>query len=357
MITAISGVIASGIASVVIPPTNTINPLISGTNVVGNTLSTTNGTWSGTAPITYTYQWRRNGSNIVGATASTYTLVQADATTSITCVVTATNLAGTGFSISNALTIFDSNANAFIVAESGAGVSLTPTQQNAINQWVVDAKAAGIWTKFKAVYPMIGGTATAHKFNLINPADTNAAFRLQFFGGGTHSANGYLPNGSNAYANTFCASNNMALNSVHLSYYSRTNTTSNGGREIAAASSVSSKLSVKQVTLGSQLQLNQNTSTSYIAVDSRGFFIGSRTASNVTKLIRNGVVLANQNNSSVSTLSIPFYLCANNNNGNAGEYSIIECAFASIGDGLTDLEATALYNAVNTFQTTLGRNV
>ena len=60
----------------------------------------------------------------------------------------------------------DPDAQLFFNAQSTAGVTLTTTQMNAVNQWVVDAKAASIWTKFKAVYPMVGGTATSHKFNL-----------------------------------------------------------------------------------------------------------------------------------------------------------------------------------------------
>lgn len=37
--------------------------------------------------------------------------------------------------------------------------------------------------------------------------------------------------------------------------------------------------------------------------------------------------------------------------------SPFECAFASIGDGLTDTEAVNFYTAVQRFQTTLGRQV
>jgi hypothetical protein len=38
-------------------------------------------------------------------------------------------------------------------------------------------------------------------------------------------------------------------------------------------------------------------------------------------------------------------------------YSTRQQAFASLGDGLTDAEALSFYNAVQTFNTTLGRNV
>jgi hypothetical protein len=40
-----------------------------------------------------------------------------------------------------------------------------------------------------------------------------------------------------------------------------------------------------------------------------------------------------------------------------GQYSGRETAFSSIGDGLTDTEAANYYTAVQTFQTTLSRNV
>lgn len=83
-----------GMASTGMAPTNTAVPVISGTTSVGSTLTTTNGTWTGTPTPTYTYQWKRGGTNIGGATSSTYLLVTADAGTTITVTVTATNTAG-----------------------------------------------------------------------------------------------------------------------------------------------------------------------------------------------------------------------------------------------------------------------
>ena len=72
-------------------PVNTVAPAVTGTATVGQTLSTTNGTWTGVPTPTFTYQWQRVTTNISGATSSTYVLVSADAGNTIRCVVTATN--------------------------------------------------------------------------------------------------------------------------------------------------------------------------------------------------------------------------------------------------------------------------
>ena len=85
---------AVGPITALVLPANTVLPVISGTAQVGSTLTTTNGTWTGTPTITYAYQWQRGGSNIGGATGNTYALVTADAGANITCTVTATNAAG-----------------------------------------------------------------------------------------------------------------------------------------------------------------------------------------------------------------------------------------------------------------------
>jgi hypothetical protein len=92
---------ASDLTAVVVPagtlvPVNTVLPVISGTAAVGQTLSTTNGSWTN-SPTGYSYQWRScnpagNGcSNIAGATASTYVVASADSKNTLRVVVTATN--------------------------------------------------------------------------------------------------------------------------------------------------------------------------------------------------------------------------------------------------------------------------
>jgi len=82
-------------------PVNSVLPIISGTATQDQVLSTTNGTWTNT-PTGYGYQWQRcdaAGNNcvaIVGATAGTYTLVYADAGSTMRVLVTATNPYGSG---------------------------------------------------------------------------------------------------------------------------------------------------------------------------------------------------------------------------------------------------------------------
>lgn len=83
------------------PPSNTVAPVVSGTAMVGVTLSCTTGTWVGDAPISYAYQWQRSGVNISGATGSTYSLVLADQSATVRCVVTATNAVNSVSATSN----------------------------------------------------------------------------------------------------------------------------------------------------------------------------------------------------------------------------------------------------------------
>ena len=85
----------------------------------------------------------------------------------------------------------DPDATAFLTA---AGIT-DPTISSAIDTLVVDLKGYGIWSKMLAIYPFVGGTATTHKWNLKDPRDLNAAYRLSFFGTITHSSTGVKGDG------------------------------------------------------------------------------------------------------------------------------------------------------------------
>jgi len=254
---------------------------------------------------------------------------------------------------------YDADAQLFFNAESAAGVSLTLTQKSAINQWVIDAKAAGIWTKMKAVYPIVGGTATSHKFNLKNPLDTNAAFRLVFSGGWTHSATGMLPNGTNAYANTFFAPsvNSTSINSFHNSYYSRTNVNLTQVDSGCGSSDLQGTLLEIRTANITYIRINAATTSSYADTDSLGFYSQSRLSGTQQKGYKNNILKVTGTVNSNTAPSQNFYIGAYNNSNTPFYYSSKECAFASIGDGLTDLESQVFYQITEKYQVALGRNI
>lgn len=256
----------------------------------------------------------------------------------------------------------DTDAQAFITA---AGITDT-TQQSAINTLVTNLKSYGIWTKMKAIYPFVGGTANSHKFNLKNPADSNAAFRLGFYGGMTHNSNGVSFGGANGGASTyFNPFLNQTKNDLHLSVYARIRTANrisiandispNRGYTVAGWTSLratSTAASVYEFFGTSDnpegiVALNNSTAV--------GFSLGSRTSSTAIKYYKN-TTSASGNGASHTADFVNAELTLNGNPG-GGFYSVANYAFASLGNGLTDAEAANFYTAVQAFQTTLGRQV
>lgn len=107
-----------GVGGSLLPPVFTVNPQITGTAVVNQTLTCDGGTVTGGGVITKTYQWYRGATLISGATNSTYTLVSADAGQNIKCTVTATNTAGSASADSNTLAIIET-----IIQTSGSSAA------------------------------------------------------------------------------------------------------------------------------------------------------------------------------------------------------------------------------------------
>lgn len=259
----------------------------------------------------------------------------------------------------------DADAQAFITA---AGIT-DATQQSAINTLVTDLKTYGVWSKMKAIYPFVGGTSSTHKWNLKDPRDLDAAFRLVFSGGITHSSTGVLFGGVNGYADSFLTPlTTLNASDVSITYYSRTNTTTAGGEDIGAwNSSYSNGLSMGIYRAASSTSktyayvINPGTAQGYLNAGnqtSTGLFTANRVSNNNAKMFRNGVsVGTNTNTLTLTRPSFKLYIGAANEFGTAGAFSNKECAFASIGDGLTDTEAANLYTAVQAYQTTLSRNV
>ena len=262
----------------------------------------------------------------------------------------------------SALASTDRDALAFLEAAQ----IYNTNQQRAIVNLVRSLKRVGLWSKMKAIYPFIGGTATSHKWNLKDPRDVDAAFRLSFSGGWTHSSTGALPNGTNAWADTFLTpSVSLSQNSTHISYYSRTN--SNGVEvEIGAEnSSGNNRIFIEaRTTDTTYTTINTNPTGdffSYSDTDSRAYYIASRNSSTEHVSYRNDVKKGTKTRNSSGLTNTSIYIGRYNRASSpppaSQYYSFKEAAFATIGDGLTDSEASALYNIVDLYQKRLGRAV
>jgi hypothetical protein len=251
---------------------------------------------------------------------------------------------------------YDVDALLFITATGISG-----TNASAINQLVLDLKAASIWTKMKALYPFVGGTATSHKFNLKNPLDTDAAFRLLFNGGMTHDINGITGNGSNTFADTrLTPSLNLLLNDSHISIYCRTNNAAEymdmGANDNPSVVTNTSAFQLRWSDGNMYSRVHNPTTTATSNTNSQGFYVASRLSSTSYKLYKNNLNY-NFNIASTARSGRTIYIGAWNNQGGTFYYTNRNYAFASIGDGLTDTEAANFYTAVQVFNTTLGRQV
>jgi hypothetical protein len=241
-----------------------------------------------------------------------------------------------------------------------AGGSLTTTEQSATLQLVLDLKANSLWTPMKAIYPMVGSSAAACAQNL-----KSSSFTGTFTSGWTFASTGATPNGTSAYMNIgLNPSMVLTNNNYHLSHYSLTQKTTGTEVDFAAISPSPVMISLAQYYQGvGKGFVAGDYIVSAIAVlgatNTRGFQVNTRSSQTSAKMFLNNsqvgstLTLSNTNPLPNANMS----LGSNNNGGSYYEYSSKQCAFASIGDGLTDTQASNFYTAVQAFQTTLNRQV
>jgi lysophospholipase L1-like esterase len=149
---AINGILPNGFASsnyvgpIGVAPSIVTEAVVSGLNMVGEVLTTTNGTYDGTPPIMFQYQWQRStdgGVNwtIIGLDQNTYTLVSGDSNALVRCVVIAFNDFGSVSNFSNSLNIVAQglvnlqsyNASKFTLV--GSKISAWADQDAAKSSW------------------------------------------------------------------------------------------------------------------------------------------------------------------------------------------------------------------------------
>jgi Subtilase family/Fervidolysin N-terminal prodomain len=158
---AATGTVAAAAAAA---PASTTPPVISGTPQVGQTLAASTGSWTG-YPTSYAYQWLRCGASctaIAGATASSYGLTSADASSTIEVAVTATNASGsTTATSSSTATVAPAPSSNRTVTFTG---SLTPSRSSQSFTFATGAGAATAqlsFAKCSSLTLTVGGAAAS----------------------------------------------------------------------------------------------------------------------------------------------------------------------------------------------------
>jgi len=243
---------------------------------------------------------------------------------------------------------FDPDAAAFFSRVTTAGGTLSATEKDAVNTLVIQMKADGIWTKMKAIYPMVGASSAACAQNL-----KSSSFTGTFIGGWTFASTGATPNGGNGYINTGLDLNIMnSINDISYGYYCRTNTTSIGSFGWGIPSGINNEFWIRYNDGNKYGYIFDTGNDGGAVADCRGFNAMSRTASN-NKFIQLNSTIDTYTSASSGSLSSRDFMFSRGSQG----YENRENALGFIGDGITSQNMTHFYTAVQAFQTTLSRNV
>jgi len=182
----------------------------------------------------------------------------------------------------------------------------------------------------------------------------------------TGSSGGLLGNGATKYLDTGFSAASLNRNSTHLGIYG-TNLNDGGasfaslagardsgannliqldGKRSSAANAYFSSAANSVFVSGSPVASSGHVlGVSASATDLRVYVAGSSTG------------LTTTDRTSGTLVAQPIYIFANNFNGSPSDRSGMRCRAYSCGLGMTAAQVLAFYNAIQTFQTLLGRNV
>ena len=226
------------------------------------------------------------------------------------------------------------------------------TQKIAVINFVIQLKDSGLWTKFIAIYPMVGGTETSTRWNLKDAVNSDASYRLTFYGNPVYDTTGVLFPTISDYADTHLADSAIAgYSNAAISYYSRTqNAISGYDMGCTDGAMPYNELSVycNSADNSEWFGFSQN----ILSSNTTGLFMLSSSSTNSTRY-RNGIVVSSKGsapNNSYTNLTI--LIGKSRVTVHPGQK---ECALATIGNGLTDAQALTFYNIVQNFETALGR--
>ncbi len=251
---------------------------------------------------------------------------------------------------------YDADAAAFFAAVVTAGGSFTTNEKTYINTIILNGKAHGWWAKTHYLHLYMGGTVASMKYNVKNPLDTDAAFRLTFVGSPTLNANGCTFNGTTQYINDhYVASVNASQNDKCYAYNWRTIGTNGASFGAISGGFAGDELLISYA--GTTYWAMSKADDSFAGpATKQGFWLLNRTTSTACDIRKNDVSLDTDTAATSTNPSVENYIGARNRSGVGAEvFSADNVDFGWRGSSLTSGEATYLYNDCAALQSSLGR--
>jgi hypothetical protein len=245
---------------------------------------------------------------------------------------------------------YDANAKIFI---DSSGITDT-AQKTAVSNFCIQLKDSSLWTKFIAIYPMVGGSANTTKWNLKDPRDLDAAYRLTYYGSPVFALTGILFPSVNEFADTHLADSAIGVTTdAAISYYSRTqNTISGYDMGCTDGSSPYNELSIYSNSADNSEWFGF--SQQIFSPNTTGLFMLSSSVSDVTRY-RNGIIVSTKGAPPRTIYTnLTIYVGKSRISSHSGQK---ECALATIGKGLNDAQSQTFYNIVQNFERALNRQM
>jgi len=281
-----------------------------------------------------------------------------DSTTGATIGTTLELVSFTDSAVTNSVASgYDTDAQTYFTAHETLDSAYTSGQKTALSTFFAGLKTDGLWTsKIQAMYLWRFGTATAHKWNLRNPVDSDGAFRAVFSGSHTHAASGITPDGTTGYADSkYVLQTNGTDNDSSYGVYIATSSVT-AGADLGVDGGGASYHHIEFDATDVYGIADSFTAGTYVTLahggTNNGFWVASRTSSTSLKLYKDGTQVgstATTTNDKTHTDigANNFYLLGKNSAGTPS-YGKRKQSFAFIGKGMSDTDVTNFNTRLST---------
>lgn len=244
----------------------------------------------------------------------------------------------------------DADAQAYIDVLTAPSAALI----SALHVAFIALKFYGLYAKIHVWWAMFGGSAADHKWNAVNPLNSDVANRLVFYGGWTHNSDGGKGNGANAYAATFFdISARLTNDDEAMIYFSGTA----AGLADVCMGTVDTGVNAYQMiprwTNGISYTDNSRYDTQRVSVahgSAEGMLMSSRISSTSHVFSRDDTVIgtATGTGGNVANFNYDLGLQAQNSSSGYGAFSARICKTAMVTKGMDATDRLNLKNILTT---------